>query len=350
MTPPVPDDDPVLLTSILNFRTPDMTIRAIDAARTAMQGIAGGILVIDNDSGDGSLERLREHVAAQGWDADGRVRVIGSPRNGGFGAGHNIAIAAGLAGGTRPDFVYLLNSDAFPAPDAIRRLLDTMHADPGLGMAGSYIHGPDGEPHCTCFRFPSAAGEFEAALRLGVVSRLLAGSVVPMPIPESTIELDWTAGASLMMRQDMLDRIGGFDETFFLYYEETDLCRRARDAGWRIAYVRDSEVEHIGSVSTGMKAWGRIPSYFLESRLHYFTKTHGAAYAAGATLAYAAGAGLDGLRGLVQTRPRARAKGYVRDMLAHHSRAGARGLGRRLGLTRAVRDDGDDTLGPSRQG
>ena len=325
----------VLLTSILNYRTPDMTLRAVAHALEAMEGLGGEILVVDNCSGDGSYEWLRDEVSARGWDADNRVRVLASPRNGGFGAGHNLAITTGLSDGSRPDYVYILNSDAFPAPDAIRRLHDTLEADPGIGMAGSYIHGSDGVPHNACFRFPSVAAEFENALRLGVVSRLLNRSIVALPVPEETTEVDWVSGASMILRREVLDQIGLFDETFFLYFEETDLCRRAREAGWRIAYVRESSVEHIGSVSTGMKGWERVPGYYLDSRLHYFVKSHGPLYATVATFAYTVGAVADNLRDLVNPRPNSRAKGYVRDMLVHHSRAAGRGLGRKLGLTRS---------------
>ena len=312
---------PTVLVSILNFRTPGMTLRAIEAARVAMEGIAGEILVIDNGSGDGSYDDLRRRVAAEGWDRDGRVRVAASDRNGGFGAGHNIAMGIGLSDGTQADFVYLLNSDAFPAPDAIVTLLEVMHQRPRVGIAGSYIHGPDGEPHCTCFRFPSVLGEFESAVRFGPVTRLLSNHVVPMSIPDRTTELDWTAGASMMLRRSMLDRIGGFDEAFFLYFEETDLCRRAWDTGWRVAYVPDSKVVHIGSVSTGMKRWTRVPGYFLDSRLHYLTKTHGRGTALAATLAHALGAALDDLRGLFDRRPKGRPERFTRDLLAHHLRA-----------------------------
>ncbi|RYH01249.1 glycosyltransferase family 2 protein [Salipiger sp. IMCC34102] len=324
MTPALPR----VLTSILNYRTPEMTIRAVAAARTAMEGIAGEILVVDNASGDGSFEVLRDHVATRGWDRDDRVRVLASPVNGGFGAGHNIALRAGLSDGARPDYLYLLNSDAFPAADAIATLLKEMEAERGIGIAGSYIHGTDGAAHCTCFRFPSILGEFESALRFGPVTRLLKSHVVAMEIPDRTIDLDWTAGASMMLRRSMLDRIGGFDETFFLYFEETELCRRARDAGWRVAYVPASKVAHVGSASTGMKRWSRIPGYYLDSRLRYLTKTHGRAYAACATLAHAAGAGLDGIRGLAQRRARTRPPRYTRDLLIHHLRALA-GPGRR---------------------
>ena len=93
--------------------------------------------------------------------------------NGGFGAGNNAGIRAGLADGARPDYVYILNSDAFPDPGAIRALLDHLQTHPDTGLAGSYIHGPDGAPHLTTFRFPSIASEFEGAARLGPVSRWL---------------------------------------------------------------------------------------------------------------------------------------------------------------------------------
>ncbi|MGQ0565321.1 MAG: glycosyltransferase family 2 protein [Gemmobacter sp.] len=307
---------PRVLTIILNWRTPEMTLRAVEAARVAMQGIAGAITVVDNASGDGSEERLRE--ATRGM-AD--VRVIQSGRNGGFGAGNNVGIRAGLPGGARPDYVYILNSDAFPAPGAIRALLDHLERQSQTGFAGSHIHAPDGDPHRTAFRFPSVAGEFEAQVRFGPVSRLLRGSIVAQPLPEVTTRIDWLAGASLMMRMDVLDRIGLFDEGFFLYFEETDLCHRAARAGWPTDYVVESRVAHVGSASTGMKDWRRIPGYWLDSRWRYFTKTHGRGYAVAATLAALTGGVLWRLRLLVQRRDRGDPPRFLRDLAAHHLRA-----------------------------
>ena len=126
---------------------------------------------------------MRAAAEAAGWTAGGRVRVLQAGRNGGFGAGNNAGIRAGLAGGAAPDYVYLLNSDAFPDPGAIRALLDHLEAHPAVGLAGSYIHGPDGEPHLTAFRFPSLWSELEGAARTGPITRLLARHVVPLPIP-----------------------------------------------------------------------------------------------------------------------------------------------------------------------
>lgn len=312
---------PRLLTVLLNYRTAAMTLQAAEAALRAMEGIAGELVIVDNDSGDGSFERLSEEAAARGWTGGNRVRVIQSGRNGGFGAGNNAGIRAGLSDGTAPDYVYILNSDAFPAPDAIRLLLDALEADPKAGFAGSYIHGTDGQPHVTAFRFPSILSELEGAARLGPITRLLGDHTVPLGIPQATRRVDWLAGASLMMRRRVLDEIGLFDETFFLYFEETDLCRRAARAGWPTLYVRESHVAHVGSASTGMKKWERIPGFWLESRWHYFAKSHGRPYAAVATLAHLAGGTLWRLRRLVQGKPRIDPPHFLRDLLAHDLRA-----------------------------
>lgn len=309
--------DPVILTIILNFRTPEMTLKSAEAAMREMADLRGEVLVVDNGSGDGSYEQLRDAAEARGWTASGRLRVVASPRNGGFGAGMNFGMAMGLSDGSRPDFVYLLNSDAWPDPGAIRILRDFLMDTPKAGMAGSYIKGEDGRPHQTAFRFPSAAGELEMGARTGVISKLCANSIVPLPIAQDNACIDWTAGASLMLRQDMLDRIGGFDETYFLYYEETDLCLRAHLAGWQTWYIPGSQVTHVGSVSTGMKSWHRTPVYWLDSRLYYFAKNHGPFYAGWATVARIAGTLIYDLRRLLQRKPQADADHFLRDLIGH---------------------------------
>lgn len=307
-----------LLTVILNWRTADMTLRAAEAGLRAMEGLRGALTIVDNDSGDGSFERISAEVAARGWDKGAvPVRVIQSGRNGGFGAGNNVGIRAGLPDGSRPDYVYLQNSDAFPAPGGIRALFDHLERHPGTGFAGSLIVGEDGVPHRTAFRFPSILSEFEASVRFGPVSRLLRRHIVAQPIPDTTSRVDWLAGASLMMRQDVLDEVGLFDETFFLYFEETELCHRAADAGYPTDYVRESVVTHIGSVSTGMKTWARMPAYWFDSRRYYFSKVHGRVYAAFATASLVFGSGLWRLRLLVQRKDRGDPPRFLRDLVAH---------------------------------
>lgn len=310
--------EPRILTIILNYRTPDLTLKAAEAAVREMRVMGGEVLIVDNASKDGSVDALREAIAGRGWDDV--LRLVESPVNGGFGAGNNFGIRMGLSDGSAPDFYYLLNSDAWPDPGTIQVLLDLLKRERSAGMAGSHIRGEDGEPHCTVFRFPSIAGEFEGAVRLGLVTRLFHDSVVPMTIPKKATPVDWTAGASLLIRREMLEQIGLFDETFFLYYEETELCHRAAQAGWLTWYVPESRVVHVGSASTGLKTWARTPGYWFESRAYYFTKVHGRAYAALATLARVSGAVLWRIRRLVSHRPLGDPPGFLRDLLLHSLR------------------------------
>ncbi len=329
-----------LLTVILNWRTPEMTLRAAQAALLATEAIPGEIVIVDNASGDGSEAALRAAVAANGWGE--RVRVVQSGRNGGFGAGNNVGIRAGLRDGGRPDYVYVLNSDAFPAPGAVQALIDHLATNPKAGFAGSYIHGPDGAPHLTTFRFPSIRSEIEGAMRFGPVSRRLARHAVPLPTPPVSGRVDWLAGASLMMRRDVLDDIGLFDEGYFLYFEETDLCRRAAAAGFETHFVRSSTVEHIGSVSTGAKRWTRVPGYWFESRLRYFATHHGRRGALMATLAHLGAGGLHRMRCLATGRRPGDPPHFLRDMLRHDLRAlaarGDRALPAATAPEAAIRD------------
>lgn len=312
---------PTVLTIILNYRTPEMTLRSAEAALREMQQLPGEVLVIDNGSGDGSYDVIHDGAKARGWLESSRFRLLQSPRNGGFGAGMNFGMQAGLSDGSAPDYYYLLNSDAFVEPEAIRHLRDFLQTTPKAGMVGSFVRGVDGTPHATAFRFPSIAGEFEGAARTGVFSRLLKNFIVAREIPRTEIQVDWTAGASLMIRRQLIQEIGGFDETFFLYFEETDLCRRAAKAGWQTHYLPLSEVAHVGSASTGMKQWARAPSYWFDSHLHYFVKNHGRIYAATATLALMAGAVIWRLRRLISNKPRRDPPYFLRDLIRHSLRA-----------------------------
>ncbi len=311
--------NPTVLTVLLNFRTPDMTLQALEAVLRETQNVPGAITVVDNNSGDGSFEKIRDIVQGRGLE---RVRVLQAGHNGGYGAGNNFGMRQGLPDGSAPDFVYLLNSDAFPEPGSVRILLDYLVKHSRVGFAGGRTHGEHGEPHNTAFRFPSIFSEFERAAATGPISRLLKKYIVAMPPPQEEQEVDWLAGASLMVRRETLDEIGMFDENFFLYFEETDLCLRGRRAGWSSVYVPQSQVMHIGSVTTGMKTWRRMPSYWFDSRLRYFKKNHGVPYAATATLAHLSGAMILRLRWLVSNRSRGRREPerFLRDLVAHDIR------------------------------
>jgi GT2 family glycosyltransferase len=304
---------------IVNYRTAEMTLDAVRALLVALERVPDShVVVVDNDSQDGSYEKLARAARAMG----GRVTVLASDKNGGFGYGVNVGVRFGLASRSPADYFYLLNSDAFPDPSAIGELLHVLEREPRAGIAGSYIYGLDGLPHQTAFRFPSPISELERALRLGIASKILSRWRVALPIPETDREVDWVAGASMMIRRQVFADVGGFDETFFLYFEETDFCLRAKQAGWTTHYVRGSAVAHIGSVSTGLKDLRRrMPEYWFDSRHHYFKKNHGRAYLALSDLLFALGFSLWRVRRVIQRKPDEDPPDLLSDFIRHSLRA-----------------------------
>lgn len=311
-----------VLSIIVHYRTPDITMRAVEAGQAELGRLGPDcrMIVVDNDSGDGSYERLRAYVRRSGWEE--RVRVVRSGRNGGFAFGNNFALRPALAMPDPPDYFFLQNPDAFPEPGSLRTLIDALRTHPEAGIAGSGIHGVEGEPHRTAFRFPSVPGELEAYARIGPVSRLLQHHMVAFPLPSRTVRADWVSGASMLVRRPVFEDVGLFDERFFLYFEETDFCLRAHRAGWATLYVPESRVAHLGSVSTGAYRGGhRRPGYWFDSRRHYFRKNHGLPYLWMTNAALLVGSGMFRLRRAIEgyqadDEPRR----FVRDFVTHSIR------------------------------
>jgi N-acetylglucosaminyl-diphospho-decaprenol L-rhamnosyltransferase len=301
---------------LLNYKTPDMTAKALDHLLVALEPVPDTMVwVVDNDSQDDSEAKLKEKVTSLD---DERVVFIQSGHNGGFGYGNNVGIRRAMNADDKPDYVYLLNSDAFVEPDAVKILVDFLDGRPDVGIAGSYIFGVDGVPHETAFRFPTVASELETTLRLGVVSRLLSEYIVALPMPTVATQVDWLAGCSMMIRRDVIEQVGMFDETFFLYYEETDLCGRAAEAGWSTWYVPESRVAHIGSASTGMKETEkRTPHFWFDSRRHYFRKNYGQAYLVAADAAHVLGSLAWRARRVVERKEKQDRPKALRDFVRH---------------------------------
>lgn len=277
---------------IVNYNALDLTIDCVASllgdpelpARTR-------IIVADNASPAGDAAGLRDAIARRGWDE--RVTFIAHAENGGFAVGNNRALAAAdaLFGPSR--FYLFLNPDTWVRHGAVARLVAFLDANEDAGMAGSRLEDPDGTAQACAFRFPTIASELEASIRTGIFTRLLERWRVAPAMPDRACEVDWVSGASLMVKRDVLDAIGLFDETYFLYYEELDLCLRAANAGYSCWHVPDSRVVHLVGQSTGVTkreaVRNRRPPYWFHSRRHYFVKHHGRAYAAGADLAWLAG-------------------------------------------------------------
>ncbi|MCR9155748.1 MAG: glycosyltransferase family 2 protein [Rhodobacteraceae bacterium] len=306
---------------VLNYKTPDLAVLAAQSAAAAMTNFGGSIVLIDNDSPDDSFQRMTELTRAANWPSHLDVQVLQSGRNGGFGAGNNFGIRSGLEICPTAEFVYILNPDAQVEPGAITALVNYLQSNSKVAIAGSWVYGEDGQDHCSAFRFPGLASEFESAVRMGPITRLLKNYVVPMHVPDASGPVGWVVGASMMARTSVFTEIGLFDETFFLYFEETDLCLRAQRAGHEVHFVRESRVCHIGSVSTGMGTWSRTPTYWYQSRWYYFSKNHGRTFAIVATALNVIGTSLWRLRRLIERKSAPSAQHFLKDLVSHDVRA-----------------------------
>src|SRR5438067_11872719 len=172
-----------LLVVIVNFRTADLTIDCLQSLDHELRTVPGlkRVVVTDNASGDGSVEKIQAAIDANHWDW---ASVMALPKNGGFAYGNNAAIAPALKGAHPPQYVYLLNPDTIVLPDALRELLRFLDAHPAVGIAGGRAVNPDWTVRNSAFRFHTVLSELESALRLSVVTKLLGRHVVATPPPE----------------------------------------------------------------------------------------------------------------------------------------------------------------------
>ncbi len=262
---------------IVNYRTAALATDCLRSLAPQVGDLAGGrVLVVDNDSGDGSREAIAAAVAGAGWQD--WVQVFAGGRNGGFSFGNNIGIRAALAAAPAPECILLLNPDTVVRPGAIKALVAFMRAHPQVGIVGSQLENATGGIDCSAHRTPSPLGELDAGARLGPLSRLLARYVVSPPVRQQAHACDWVSGASMLVRRRVFDDIGPMDEGFFLYFEEVDFCRRAGAAGWQVWYEPKSRVLHLEGASTGIRSKARRRAgYWYDSRRRFFVKHHGVA-------------------------------------------------------------------------
>lgn len=290
---------------ILNYRTAELTVACLHSLVAEAKSFPEfHVVVVDNNSQDRSVEIISAAIAEQGWDW---VSFMPLAQNGGYASGNNAAIRSALTLDHPPQYFHILNPDTVVQPGAIKTLVDFMEQQPEAGIAGSRLQDPDGTPQCSAFRFPNLLGEIEGGLRLGAVSKLLADWRVVQPIPAVNAQTDWVAGASMIVRRQVVETAGLMDDAYFLYYEEVDFCLTAARAGWTCWYVPASRVVHYVGKSTGVsdttQARKRLPTYWFDSRRRYFVKNYGSLYAVLSEVTLASSYAVWRMRRVVQRKP-----------------------------------------------
>lgn len=231
------------------------------------------VFVVDNDSGDQSAEMVRERFP--------QARLIANKQNLGFAAANNQAFAE--ASGR---YFVLLNPDAYVGPSSIPNAVRFMDEHPECGLCGGKIISPEGRLEPSARRFPSPLTKLMTLSGLGAKfpsSPLFNRHEFGGFAHDRPLEVDWVPGTFTIVRKEMLDKIGAFDERFFIYYEETDLCLRAKQAGWKVFFIPDAEVMHIGGASsktrkdkTFEETGSQVLSFRMRSEWLYYRKNYNA--------------------------------------------------------------------------
>ena len=269
---------------IVNYRSARLVCELLESFARRGEGWVSGVIVVDNASRDGSVETLRAKASDLGIGA--WVEVVDAGRNGGFGAGNNFGAAAALRAKNCPELLWFLNPDTLVDGADLAHALDWFERDARVGVVGTGLDNGRGGQEVGAHRDATPISEFvRTGGSFGVLKRW-AVSDSSLDRPGS---VEWVSGASLMMRTSTFEQLGGFDEGFFLYFEEIDLCRRARRAGWDVVYEPRVRVTHLESQTTGVQRDKRRPRYWYESRRRYFVKHFGVMGLLAADVAWGAG-------------------------------------------------------------
>lgn len=229
---------------VVNHNARDELVKCVQSLRA--EGV-GQVVVADNASVDGSADALAL--------ADPDVTFLYSCRNAGYGAGANRGLAR-----LTTELVLVCNPDLVIHPGAIDRLTAALDTDPGLALVGPRLENPDDSLYLSARSFPSLVDAAGHAF-LGLVApgnRFSRRYKLADWDHGRASQVDWVSGACFLGRRAALESLGGFDESYFMYLEDVDLCWRARQAGWRVSYEPAAVVTHEQGVSTNRHPYRMI--------------------------------------------------------------------------------------------
>jgi GT2 family glycosyltransferase len=259
---------------IVSFNTREVLRECLETLVRETAGFDVETFVVDNNSRDGSADMVARDFP--------RVILRRSEVNLGFAGANNVAFreAAGR-------FVVLLNSDAFLQPGSLALAIRKMESDPGCGLAGARLVGRDGAWQPSARLFPSPLNDFLTLTGLSArfpKSRFFGRFDRTWASQDLPADTDWVPGAFSIVRKEVLGAVGYFDESFFLYYEEVDLCYRVKQAGWRVCYWPDVVVVHLGGESSKTvkslkfsNSGAQLSLWRMRSAMLYYRKHHGPA-------------------------------------------------------------------------
>ena len=247
---------------VVNFETPDYTLECVRSIYHNKPHCAFEVIVIDNGSKDQSLEHLRKELP--------QAVCIETGANLGFSRANNLGI-----NNAQGNFILLLNSDTKILDNSLDKMLEYLIANPHVGAVGPrQLHG-NGKLQLSWGNFPTFISEaFRKVLHYRLsINDLKIRDYLEEKYAGST-DVDWVSGSCLLARKDALQQAGLLDGRFFMYFEDIDLCRRMKDAGWRVHYNSDITIVHYGGVSAKRNLM-RVLVEYRRSQIYFTRKYYG---------------------------------------------------------------------------
>ncbi len=256
---------------ILNWNARNYLEKSLESLVCAAHDLNFEVIVVDNDSEDESVALVQEKFPT--------VAVIANRENRGFGAGNNLALPQ-----AKGRYTLFLNPDTVVTAGALAGMVAFADAHPDIGILGPKLRNGDGSLQYSCRRFPNLATGFFRNTPLGRLlpkNKFASDYLMKEFDHAAPLDVDWVSGAALMMRRELINQIGAFDEDFFMYCEDVDVCWRAGKAvmpngkNWRVTYFPGSVIYHLIGKSSDL-----VPTrmtYEFHRSQYLFYKKHYAA-------------------------------------------------------------------------
>jgi hypothetical protein len=248
----MPVTRPAIDIAMVTWNTRETTLEALAALR-AVAPAGTRVLVRDNGSADGTAAAITAAYPDVDLDA-GEVNL-------GFAGGVNTILRRSTA-----PWVMLLNSDAWPEPGAIERMVECAERHPRAGAVTPTLLRPDGTPEVSGWPFPS--------IRVTLASGRAGYDAFHGHDQEHAV--DWAVGAAVLLRRDAVDELGGLDESLFMYAEDLEWCWRAHDAGWETWLAPAAVVRHVGNASGAQRYGAHQPAAWIPNSVIVYRRHHGA--------------------------------------------------------------------------
>jgi hypothetical protein len=253
--------------SIVNFNTKEPLRRCLNSIQENIKGLSYEVIVVDNNSVDGSVQMLRDEF--------GFVKLIANQENKGATKAKNQSFTE-----AKGKYILILDSDIEILQRTVEEMFDFMENNPSVGILGPKVLFPNGQMQHSCNKSAPNLWSafinkffFFANLRYRFY-RSKMGDLYLKRRYNKPEEFVWLGGMCLLVRKELIRQIGGMDENFFIYYDDTDVCLRAKNSGWKVYYLPSASVIHHMSKGVGQFSNFLFPKIF-ESELHFFRKHYG---------------------------------------------------------------------------